>query len=113
MIQEANEETLIRVSESAAIPPGRATIGARYLRAGQDRGRDRGPRGGRALRGAGGRGSLRLQVRDAGASWLPGKIAEETKPHRRERILRFYSLAKQDTVCYTCSSRLHCKIVKA
>src|SRR5258708_40019333 len=56
--------------------------------------------------------STNIQVRDARASWQPGQIAEETKPHRHVGILYFHSLAKQDTVCYTCFSRLSCKIVK-
>jgi len=49
----------------------------------------------------------------ARAPWSPGEIAEETNRHHHVGILHFYSLAKQDTVCYTSLSRLQCKIVKA
>jgi len=49
---------------------------------------------------------------------LPRRISAEMRRGRDKHdlhlgMLDFHSLAKQDTICYTCSSRLHCKIVKA
>ena len=40
-------------------------------------------------------------------------VKHDTRQSRHVGIPYIHYLAKQDTVCYTCSSRLHCKIVKA